>query len=179
MGLYGDDSILTIAGNSCVGIAQTNPQFPLHVSGGSSQTLGSGGTSYNFWMTQLNSSSYSSVNYTGIGPISQSVCTRFDNNITVNGAIFYTSDRRLKNNIADIDINESSYMKLKPRSYTYKADEQQKARFGLVAQEIIGVCSEMVSLFNDEMMDDGIRMCLDYNQLSVINLYMIKIGCSC
>jgi hypothetical protein len=56
----------------------------------------------------------------------------------------FPSDRRLKDQIEPIPNQKENFMKLKPCQYHYKSDEEQKKRFGFVAQELQEVYPDAV-----------------------------------
>jgi hypothetical protein len=56
----------------------------------------------------------------------------------------FPSDRRLKDQIEPIPNQKENFMKLKPCQYHYKSDEEQKKRFGFVAQELQEVYADAV-----------------------------------
>ena len=56
----------------------------------------------------------------------------------------FPSDRRLKDQIEPIPNQKENFMKLKPCQYHYKSDEDQKKRFGFVAQELQEVYPDAV-----------------------------------
>jgi hypothetical protein len=71
------------------------------------------------------------------------------------------------------------YKLLNPVSYTYLNDE--KVKLGLIAQEVFPVCSEAVSMVQnenlheeDEISPEGIQLGLDYNTITILNVDIIK-----
>ena len=59
-------------------------------------------------------------------------------NVSVNGTLVHTSDRRLKDNISYLDGEESEdfLMKLKPARYIYIQDPEKKVHKGLIYDEV-------------------------------------------
>jgi len=56
----------------------------------------------------------------------------------------FPSDRRLKDHIEPIANCKENFMKLNPCQYHYKSDEEQKKRFGFIAQELQEVYPDAV-----------------------------------
>ncbi len=66
-------------------------------------------------------------------------------NITPNGTLTTsTSDRRLKENISDLENSLNKVLALRGVSYQWKRDEQKEKRIGLIAQEVNEVVPELV-----------------------------------
>jgi len=72
-------------------------------------------------------------------------------NLYVHGSIINTSDIYLKDNITDIDINDSNnLLNLIPRTYTLKSDSKKEQHFGFIAQEVEEVLPQLVHLKPDK-----------------------------
>jgi len=72
-------------------------------------------------------------------------------NLYVQGSIINTSDVYLKDNITDIDINDSNnLLNLIPRTYTLKSDSKKEQHFGFIAQEVEKVLPQLVHLKPDK-----------------------------
>lgn len=71
-------------------------------------------------------------------PESSSYSLRTDGSIIVNGTVCVTSDRRLKSNVKDIDIDRcKAFIKeSRPVSFVYSDDKHHSNRYGLIAQEV-------------------------------------------
>ncbi len=102
----------------------------------------------------------------------------FNGNIYVSQNVFTTSDRRLKDNIQDIDMPIDRYKALRPVSYTYKNDKRMQ--IGLIAQEVLRICSEAVSMTENENLvsdgddsSDGIQLGLDYATITILHVNII------
>jgi hypothetical protein len=103
----------------------------------------------------------------------------FNGNIYVSQNVFTTSDRRLKDNIREVDMPIERYKALRPVSYTYKNDT--RIQIGLVAQEVLSICSQAVSMTQNENLrsdgddsPDGIQLGLDYETITILNVNIIK-----
>ncbi|MEZ5058819.1 MAG: tail fiber domain-containing protein [Saprospiraceae bacterium] len=60
------------------------------------------------------------------------------------GAYFNTSDRNLKENIQNMSLILPSIMKLEPKSYTYKEDNNHRPQLGFIAQEVEKIFPQLV-----------------------------------
>lgn len=164
--------MLTDTGHLLIGT--TSDVAPLVVSGSSTLTISSiTTTSYRY---NVSSNSWTNL---GTGPVSFSISAYFSSNIFVQNSVYTTSDRRLKDDIKPLDITLDHYEKLKPVSYRYRNETNTK--LGLLAQDVMKVCSEMVGYSENEKMkketeDDieGYQYTVDYSQLSVMNTVAIK-----
>jgi len=56
------------------------------------------------------------------------------------------SDRRLKNNIEDIEYGLSAVAQLRPVSYTWSDRPEAGVRLGLIAQEVLDVVPDVVEI---------------------------------
>ena len=160
-----------------VGINTSSPRCPLEVSG----------TNSSFTITNIMTNSYSydvSSNAwanRGGGPFTlTNLNAWFNGNIYIQAGIWATSDRRLKENIIDIDLPFERYKALRPVSYNYK-NEPNRKKLGLIAQEVLQVCGEAVSVVPNENLksdgDDspeGVQLGLDYNSIIILNINIIK-----
>ncbi len=120
--------VLNITSNSgCVQIGNTtNTTMPLEV----------GSTSFVLTGTVGFLNSDGSTGKFNTPPSNYSI--RTTSSVIVNGTICITSDRRLKENINDLDIDicKKFILESNPVSFTYKTDKNKK-RFGLIAQDVI------------------------------------------
>ena len=67
-----------------------------------------------------------------------------------------TSDIRMKENINDIEMNEScsKINKLNVKSYNYINDDEKRKHYGLIAQEVLEIIPEVVFISQSEELDD-------------------------
>ena len=163
--------------NKRVGINNVSPRCPLEVSG----------TNTTYTVTNIATTSYSySVDSNqwlnrGGGPFTLSNLNAwFNGNIYIQTGIWATSDRRLKENIKEIDLPFERYKALRPVSYNYK-NEPERKKLGFIAQEVLNVCSEAISMVPNENLksdgDDspeGVQLGLDYNAIIILNVNIIK-----
>jgi hypothetical protein len=71
-------------------------------------------------------------------------------NAFLSGNLSQSSDRRLKQDINDLDYGLNEIMKLKPVSYHWKKHPDQPKSLGLIAQEIQPIIKEIVHTAEDE-----------------------------
>ncbi|CEG38841.1 UNCHARACTERIZED [Plasmopara halstedii] len=167
---------LIISSAGRVGIGTGSPSATLHVSRSNSYTVGVGGTS-NCYQYNVQGNIWSNL---GLGPVSVTVSAIFSSSIFCVQSIYTSSDRRLKENITPISISLEHYDKLEPVSYNWKGES--KAKLGLIAQDAMKVCGEMVSIMPNENMTaegdndlEGYQYTLDYSQLGALNAAAIKL----
>jgi len=94
---------------------------------------------------------YSDTN-TVIKPSSESVNVLIPNDLTVSGAIYNPSDKRLKNSIENMPAEyNDAIMKLTPKCFGLNRESNGQTHFGLIAQELeevfpnlVGNCSSNV-----------------------------------
>lgn len=84
------------------------------------------------------------------------------------GSFFNTSDRRLKNDIAEMDDTLNKVMELRPSTYRYNEEgANARKRIGMIAQEVAEVYPELVTE------KDGFLR-LDYTSFGVIAIQAIQ-----
>ncbi len=111
----------------------------------------------------VSSQSIIGVNSIPSGPAGSFIrCFIGDGDMTVNGSIFNSSDRKLKKNIEPMKNMIEQIMKLSPSNYLYRTDEFKMnlpttRQHGLIAQELQAVFPELVS-------DEKIPAVLDEQQ---------------
>ncbi|GMF34094.1 unnamed protein product [Phytophthora lilii] len=103
----------------------------------------------------------------------------FVGNVHVTNGLWNTSDRRLKEDIKSINMDMERYKLLNPVSYRYKNDFKTKLEF--IAQEMLQVCEEAVSMtLNEDLkaeQDDdieGVQLGMDFNTITVLKVDIIK-----
>ena len=68
-----------------------------------------------------------------------------DNDLTVTGSIFNTSDERLKENISNISVDEiDRLMLVKPKQFLYKNRFDKRVHYGFLAQDIEKIYPNLV-----------------------------------
>ncbi len=130
LGFFGEEDIVTILPNGRVGIGNTAPAAPLHVSGLVNLKIGAAnattGVLYNMGSTiKLNA-------------FNVDIGLRVDNGIHVGAVgVYATSDRRKKENIQSLDFQEAiDFVKcIEPRTYNLKTRERTP-QIGYIAQEL-------------------------------------------
>ena len=83
------------------------------------------------------------------------------------------SDRRLKNNIIELDSSSIlKYLKLRPVTFFWNQDKQRdnKLQYGFIAQEIESIFPEMVNTGTDEMQTKSVN----YQALHALSLKVIQ-----
>ncbi|MFZ9145964.1 MAG: tail fiber domain-containing protein [Sediminibacterium sp.] len=83
------------------------------------------------------------------------------------------SDRRLKNNIVELDTSSiSKYLKLRPVTFYWNPDKQRdtKLQYGFIAQEIESIFPEMVNIGTDSMQTKSVN----YQALHALSLKVIQ-----
>jgi hypothetical protein len=105
-------------------------------------------------------------------------------NLTVDGIIINPSDISLKENIINLtDIFCDNILKIVPKIYNYKKDENKKKRYGIIAQELEEYFPELVinqpyiyDNYDDDDNDDDNdnENCNEYDKCGIINSKIIK-----
>ncbi|GMF22377.1 unnamed protein product [Phytophthora lilii] len=104
---------LTTAGR--LGVGATTPVALLHVSGVANYTITNIPT--NTYIYNVSNNTWANL---GGGPVTISIAAFFNDDIYVQNSVYTSSDRRLKENIKEIDLDIERYKFLKPSSYNYK-----------------------------------------------------------
>ncbi|KAF1780169.1 Intramolecular chaperone auto-processing domain [Phytophthora cactorum] len=172
--MTGNTIRLSVGTSGRVGINTNTPVCALQVVGSSSFTI----TNIAINTFQYNVSSNSWTNLGG-GPVSITISAHFSSNIYVSQSVYTSSDRRLKKDIKPFEIDVDHYAQLEPVSYTFKNDS--KPKLGLIAQDVLKVCGEMVGIAENENMKveqdgdlEGAQYTVDYAALSVLNCSVIN-----
>jgi Chaperone of endosialidase len=145
---YGISNALTIDCGNHVAVNTTpNSSYNLYVNGiaaissylvvngSSSFSLGAGGT--NIRSYDISSSLWSNL---GIGPTSYTLSANFSSAIRAN-TVYSSSDRRLKTDVTDFNIDIDKYLEFKPVSYKWK-NNLNRTCIGLIAQDVLSIASE-------------------------------------
>ena len=94
-----------------------------------------------------------------------------NNDLIVTGSLYNTSDKRLKDNIEQIDLEISNELcELNPIHFSYKNDNTKKKHYGLLAQEVENVFPGLVE--NNNI--NGYKT-VNYQELIPIIIAKIKI----
>lgn len=137
---------------------------------GSSTTtfLRNDGTWASVTVTKLSSPDGSKVlEVTNNGTTLSGYLTVSDRVNSVNG-FFQTSDKRLKENIVDLESSLDKISKIPTVNFNYISDEDKRAQIGTIADEVEEVFPELVSKGSD-----GYKT-VDYSKFSIIALAAIK-----
>lgn len=172
--MTGNSRRMTIKLDGRVGVGVSAPRAGLEVSGTYTHTITPLAT--NTYIYNVSTNGWSNL---GGGPVSMTICALFNDDIYVNNSVYTSSDRRLKQNIQPIDVDIERYKLLEPSSYTYT--NQSKTKIGLIAQDVMHVCGEAISITENENMKvidegdiEGIQLGVEYNAITVLNVSIIK-----
>jgi len=178
---------MTIKSTGLIGIGTTSPSAPLHITSNVSYTWNS---LLNVGITVYRLRTDSGVTESGGGGNSityTNVAALFSGYIGCE-AMVMQSDRRLKQDIADVPIGrvECLYKCLKIKSYRWKAHPDKFKELGLIAQDVLDQgFIDLVAKTPDndtelEQSNDpwlelkGVKLSVDYPKLSVYNMRMIQ-----
>ncbi|MDP5082566.1 MAG: tail fiber domain-containing protein, partial [Winogradskyella sp.] len=93
-----------------------------------------------------------------------------DGTIRQNGSTIHASDKRLKEDIENLDYGLKEVLQLQPKQYFWKNKEQNKKSLGLIAQDVQPIINEIVNIQDDEIQTLGIS----YTELIPILINAIK-----
>lgn len=92
-----------------------------------------------------------------LGSASYRWATIYTTNVDTTNAVNVTSDKRLKDNIDEIEYGLSEILAMRPVSYSMKQDANKSMHLGLIAQEVEEIIPEIVQKKNDEMKTRSMR----------------------
>lgn len=107
------------------------------------------------------------LNVANDGSTLSGILTVSDRVNSVNG-FFQTSDKRLKENVIDLESSLDKISKIPTVNFNYISDEDKKVQIGTIADEVEKVFPELVSKGSD-----GYKT-VDYSKFSIIALAAIK-----
>ena len=87
-----------------------------------------------------------------------------------NGTTIHSSDRRLKQDITNLNYGLNEILKLQPKSYYWKNRKEEKKSLGLIAQEVQPIISEIVN----EQDDPGKTLGISYTELIPVLIKAIQ-----
>lgn len=143
--LQNNQTRMTLGTNGYLGIGTINPGFPLDVDTFTSSSPGGG------W--QYGSGGSSSFSNTGIN-----VAAKFNNNVVINGLLYVTSDKRLKQDLINLenDYCKRFIFETTPTQFKYKSD-LNKVCNGYIAQEVFKAGFEnLISIIPDAGLEEDI-----------------------
>jgi len=177
---------MTIKSAGYIGIGTTNPAAPLHITSNASYTWNAF-NNVGITVYRLRTDSGNTETAGGVAVPYTNVAALFAGYIGCE-AMVMQSDRRLKQDIADVPIGrvECLYKSLSVKSYKWKAHPDKPKELGLIAQEVLD--QGFVDLVaktpdndpeleqsNDPWLEPkGVKLSVDYPKLSVYNMRMIQ-----
>ena len=146
---------------------------PIHVTSAATYSW-SGTTKY------LESMSSGLNGHWSVSAYSTAFSAYLDGSLVLNQDVISFSDRRLKSDIVDYQIDIEDYKKFRPRSY-HRTDTDIH-QIGLIAQEVASCAPELIRCVpNADMIhemlddpDDGVQLCLTYDRLPIVNMSVIQ-----
>jgi len=143
---------LTVLKNGKVGIGTNTPTTRLHITGGSDANFGNGsgflviGAEDGVNIVIDNNEIIARNN----GTTSPLFFQNDGGDVYVGGAVVHSSDRRLKQDIVDLNYGLEEVLKLRPVAYHWKANANAlQKELGLIAQEVKPLIGELVGI-NDQ-----------------------------
>jgi hypothetical protein len=114
-------------------------------------------------------------NQSVLTPANATTSVYIKNDLIVGGSINNPSDLKLKENIKELNLTLSNdLLNIEPKQYTYKADNEKKIHFGIIAQELEGFFPNLVT--NVVLENEGkIEEHKVVNYIELIPLLIVKI----
>uniref|UniRef100_A0A6C0HDP1 Peptidase S74 domain-containing protein n=1 Tax=viral metagenome TaxID=1070528 RepID=A0A6C0HDP1_9ZZZZ len=98
------------------------------------------------------------------------------NDLLVGGSINNPSDFKLKENIEELNLSlANDLLKIEPIQYTYKADDDKKIHYGVIAQDLESYFPNLVSTIVMKNDDDDYKEHKVVNYLELVPLLIVKI----
>jgi hypothetical protein len=177
---------MTIKSGGYIGIGTTNPAAPLHITSNATYTWNAF-NNVGITVYRLRTDSGATETAGGVAVPYTNVAALFAGYIGCE-AMVMQSDRRLKQDIADVPIGrvECLYKSLSVKSYKWKAHPDNPKELGLIAQDVLDQgFIDLVAKTPDndpelEQSNDpwlepkGVKLSVDYPKLSVYNMRMIQ-----
>ncbi|AZZ36027.1 hypothetical protein CIK05_04215 [Bdellovibrio sp. qaytius] len=88
--------------------------------------------------------------FVGIGVSAPTVALDVNGDIQYTGTITDASDRRLKDNIEPLGSGLARIRKMQTYSYVMKDDPKKRTEFGVIAQDMLGIIPELVSVIKGD-----------------------------
>lgn len=108
----------------------------------------------------------------GSGNIPWSQCVAH-NLYSSSGSVNSYSMRKLKKCIEPFSLPEGYFDRLEPVYYVMIRDKEQRRQIGFIADDVQDICPELVSVFKDDSMKEGI-LTLDYGKMTALLVDEIK-----
>jgi hypothetical protein len=184
--MTGNSRRMTIKSGGYIGIGTTNPAAPLQITSTAPYTWNSF-NNVGITVYRLRTDSGNTETAGGVAVPYTNVAALFGGYIGCE-AMVMQSDRRLKQDIADVPIGrvECLYKSLRVKSYKWKAHPDKPKELGLIAQDVLD--QGFVDLVakapdNDPELEQsnapwlepkGVKLSVDYPKLSAYNMRMIQ-----
>lgn len=97
---------------------------------------------------------YSEVSGNSAGNTQDVWAGYFKGDMFIDGEQYFASDLKLKENIKDLPNTLYNILKLKPKLYNYKNDENQSPSLGFIAQEVENIFPTLVKEVNNPTTND-------------------------
>ena len=152
-----------------VGISTTAPDTRLHLKHTNSGTSGGfklENSSANYWRMYVSSGTSGDLRFYSSKIGGTTITGAFNG---TSGAYTNVSDRRLKKDFMDLYFNWNDFMDLKPLTYQFKSQINNKKHIGLIAQDVLNIYPELVSYTKDEDLYH-----LDYSATGIVAIKAIQ-----